>query len=259
MDVPSEIATLQNQLQQTQLACAMAREMSEFKAGFLARVSHELRSPLSSLLGLHELILSDLCEDADEEREFVGQAKKSATKLMAMIDEVVSVSKMEYGTSQLDLQPLSLSYIFQQVETVTHLQAANRNLRLKITPPTPDIYVLGDPRRLNQVFVHLVDSAIRHTSQGRITLSTATSETEQTQIWFDLDCASEAWSEPIDLLQQEIVAPAEIQWSSGMNLLIDQMLLTGMGGKLEGVAPLESEGYQMRLQITIPSIVPEFE
>ena len=59
---------LSEQLKQTQLAYQMASEMSKFKAGFLARTSHELRSPLSTMIGTLQLILSDLCDDPAEER-----------------------------------------------------------------------------------------------------------------------------------------------------------------------------------------------
>ena len=64
----SEIDQLKNELRQIQLAYALQRQISHFKGGFLARISHELRSPLSQLTSLHQLILNDLCEDPQEER-----------------------------------------------------------------------------------------------------------------------------------------------------------------------------------------------
>ena len=79
-----EIEALKEELKQTELALQMAAQMSQFKGGFLARTSHELRSPLSSLIGLHQLIVSDLCDDPEEEREFVAQAYQYALKLMGL-------------------------------------------------------------------------------------------------------------------------------------------------------------------------------
>ncbi|GBF84663.1 histidine kinase dimerization/phospho-acceptor domain-containing protein [Aphanothece sacrum] len=69
-----EIEALKQELEQTKLAYQMAVQLSQFKSGFLAKTSHELRSPLSTLMGLHQLILSDLCENHEEEREFIEQA-----------------------------------------------------------------------------------------------------------------------------------------------------------------------------------------
>ena len=93
---------LLQELQQTQLAYYKAQEMSQFKAGFLTRISHELRSPLSSIMGLHQLILADLCENPEEEREFIGQAHEKSFKLLKLLDEILNISKIESGRNKLD-------------------------------------------------------------------------------------------------------------------------------------------------------------
>src|ERR671932_28169 len=80
-----DLQPLKEELKQTKLAYEMAKEMSQFKAGFLARTSHELRSPLSTMFGTLQLILSDLCDDPAEEREFVEQAHVAALKLVKLI------------------------------------------------------------------------------------------------------------------------------------------------------------------------------
>ena len=72
----NEIDELKEELKQAQLAYQMAAQMSQFKAGFLARTSHELRSPLSSMIGLHQLILSDLCESPEEQKEFIKEVSR---------------------------------------------------------------------------------------------------------------------------------------------------------------------------------------
>ena len=120
-----DISTLRAKLKQTQIAYNLAREMSQFKAGFLARTTHELRSPLSSLISLHQLILSDLCDNPDEERVFVAQAHSSALKLMSLIDEILEVSRLEHGTIKLEIQPLELATVLTKVYNLTHLIAAN--------------------------------------------------------------------------------------------------------------------------------------
>ena len=142
-----EIENLKEELKQTKLAYEMAKEMSQFKAGFLARTSHELRSPLSSLMGMHQLILSDLCDSPEEEREFITQANISAQKMVKLLDEVIAIAKTEQGTSRLEIRPISLTQIFEEIEVLTHMQAANRNLQLKVISPAQDIQVLADARR----------------------------------------------------------------------------------------------------------------
>ena len=110
----NEIEALKEELKQTQLAYQMAAQMSQFKAGFLARTYHELRSPLTSLIGLHQIILNNLCESPEEERQFLTQAYDSAQKLMKLIDELVAVSQAEYGTAQLEIRPLQLASVLAE-------------------------------------------------------------------------------------------------------------------------------------------------
>ena len=94
-----DIDELSQRMREVELAYHMAREMSQFKAGFLARTTHVLRSPLNGLIGLHQLILSDLCENPEEEREFIGQAHQRALQLLKLIDEILHIARAEHGNS----------------------------------------------------------------------------------------------------------------------------------------------------------------
>lgn len=139
-----DMPPISQQLQQTQLAYLMAREMSQFKAGFLARTTHELRSPLNGLIGLQQLILSDLCEDPAEEREFIAQAHERTLKLLKLMDEILNVARTEHGTNKLDIQPRPLIQILEEVHKLTYMLAANRNFPLQLLPADPEIYILAD-------------------------------------------------------------------------------------------------------------------
>jgi hypothetical protein len=166
---------LLEQLEQAQLAYTMAAEMAQSKGTFLARTSHELRSPLNSMIGVHQLILADLCDSPEEEREFIAQANTSALKMVQVLDDVIDVAKVEHGSSELELQPLHVGQLLQEIYSLTYLQAANRNLQLQIPDlepdsPEPNSSVLADPNRLRQVLVSLIDTAIAEMSTGQITL-----------------------------------------------------------------------------------------
>ena len=93
----SDIEQLTTELENTQIAYQMAQEINQLKTGFLGRAAHELRSPLSSLISLHQLILFDFCESPEEEKQFLEHAYQSAQKLLEMIDELILVSKLDYG------------------------------------------------------------------------------------------------------------------------------------------------------------------
>ena len=241
----NEIDNLREELKQTQLAYQMAAQMSEFKAGFLARTSHELRSPLSSMIGLHQLILSDLCESPEEQKEFISQAYHSALKLMKLIDEIVAVSKTEYGSNPLHIESLQLTEIFADIDRLTHLQAANRNLKLEITPPSSSICVLADRSRLIQSIVNLIDSGISVMTAGAIKVK-ACSETNAVTIEIDLECPTNIWKDNSNSPTQNTITPdadssleevrklvQEISLSPNMKLLLSKTLLETMGGDLK--------------------------
>lgn len=259
-------------LQETQLAYQMAKEMSQFKAGFLARTTHELRSPLNGLIGLHQLILSDLCENPDEEREFIAQAHERALKLLKLIDEILNVARLEHGTNRLEIQPQSLAEVLQEINKLTYMLAANRNFPLQVSLPDPEIYVLADPRWLRQVLLSLVDTGIAQMEEGSISISTSLSSTgNSVYIWLDVPAHALPGSESIDFIKsidfiqsqdKSILTDNEnYNLTPGMKLLLSQTLLEVMGGKLEIVSPTtQAENEQLtRLQVSIPLVIPEAE
>lgn len=250
-----DLAVLQEKLKQMELAYYMAHEMSMFKAGFLARASHELRSPLSSLIGLHQLIISDLCENPEEEREFLVEANNSALKLVKLLDEVIAVAKAEHGTANLELQPINLRHLLEEVHNLTHLQAANRSLRLQISPPPETIFVMTEPRRLRQVLVNLIDRAILKMQLGGIRVSVASTEDSNPVIlWIDVDYDPQEWVEPLDLLN----TPAEnisAKLSPGLNFLLDQTLMEVMDSKIEIIAAESPEITRFQCSIPLGSMV----
>lgn len=257
-----QIETLSEQLQQVRLAYRMAAEMEQFKAGFLARTSHELRSPLNSTIGLLQLILADLCESPQEEREFIQQAHDVTLRMVELLDEVVSVAKTERGTEHMNPQPVQLAPIFEEIHQLTHLQAANRSIRLSIAPPDPTLYAIADRPRLKQVLLSLVDAAIAGMDEGKVRVSAhASPESGYVHIWIDDQRPVGAWSESWDLLQSTLEAkdpqlpdPENLTLSPGMRLLINQTLLGLMNGRLEVLAvPSDAELSDFtRTQCSVP-------
>ncbi|MDB9447788.1 sensor histidine kinase [Anabaena sp. CS-542/02] len=264
---PQQAQITAAQIKQTELAYQMAREMSLFKGGFLARTTHELRSPLNGLIGLHQLILSDLCENPEEEREFIAQAHERALKLLHLIDEILNIARTEHGTNKLDIQPHCLARILQEVNNLTYMVAANRNFPLRVVLPDPEIYVLADYRWLRQILVNLVDTAINQMEFGSICLSSSFSPSNnRLEIFLDVPIHAVTTSESVELMKLGVESPEIDQdhrtLSPGMKVLLNQTLLEVMGGKLEIVPCPSTEQTNeelTRLQITIPPVIPEAE
>jgi signal transduction histidine kinase len=256
-----EESQLLQELKQTQLAYYQAREMSQFKAGFLARTSHELRSPLSGVIGLHQLILADLCEKPEEEREFIEQAHEKSLKLLKLIDEILNISKLESGRNKLDIETLQLSEFLQDIYDLTYLLAANRNYHFTLSLPDPEIHILVDSRWLKQVLINLIDTTITQMEEGNIYLSSNLPVTgNHVNIWLDVPTVAVLTSESLDSITSENPELQEnIDLSPGMKLLLNQSLVELMGGKLE-ILPLPTNEEQTqqstRLQISVPIETP---
>ncbi len=111
-----------------------AVELAQFKGDFLARTAHELRSPLSTLMGLHQLILADLCDSPEEERQCVAQAYEAAQNFYGLLETVIEVSQLELGRKSLDIQPLAIDLLTEDVVTSVQLPLADRNVRFQVVP-----------------------------------------------------------------------------------------------------------------------------
>lgn len=226
------------QLKQTQLAYLMASDMTRFKGGFLARVSHELRAPLNGIIGTHQLILTGLCDSPDEEKEFLTQASESALKLVRLMDKILVVAKVEHGTEEMKIEPVCLAEIFDELEDLTFLLFKDKNLKLQILMPNSEMYVLADRSRLSQVLVGLVDQSLQLMKEGSVSVSASPSSDQNTiDILIDTPCPLASWNEPIDFLEHlpapQLPINPSFQLSPGMALLMSQILSELMGGKLE--------------------------
>ncbi len=191
-----DIDALKRELQQTRLAYQMAVAINHLKSSFLGRVAHELRSPLSSMISIHQMILADLCESPAEEREFIAQGQLAGRKLMAMLDEMINLSKLESGTIPLEREIFSLTKLWQDWASLTYLQAANRNIQLKFSPLTDDIAIIADYQCLSSALVLLVDAAVANPGSGSICISVSALDEKKVTISLEFTREIPLWPMP---------------------------------------------------------------
>lgn len=171
MDDHQTFESLSADLATMTLAYEQAIHLGHLKGGFLARTSHELRAPLSSMMGLHQLILSELCESPEEEREFVRQAHDAAQRLLKLLDEIIYVSKLDYGSNHIEVHPLAIQTVIAGVERLTALLATNRGYGLTLPDVEDEIYILADEKKVVQAIANLINAAIAVMKEGELSLS----------------------------------------------------------------------------------------
>ncbi len=147
----------------------MAEEANRAKGEFVARVSHELRNPLSGIIGMTELVLKTAREG--DQREYLGMIRDAALSLLTIINDLLDFSKMEAG--KLDLRPVgfdlheTLSRIMKSFAVRADAKGVSLNLRIAASVPA---LVMGDPIRLTQVVRNFLDNAVKFTDQGSVSL-----------------------------------------------------------------------------------------
>lgn len=236
----NEIEALEKELEATKLAYEMTAQISQFKSSYLAKTAHELRSPLSSLMGLHQLILADLCENPEEEKEFLQQGFEAAKKLSKIIDKIVTVSKLDYGSISLNIEKTSLNRVIQEVYELTKFQAKNYSYKIDIKQPEIDIFIQADKARLVQGLTTLVDTAITLMGKGTIVITTQLNERENiVKLLIDIPCSFQEWQTSKEDLQTSDLTLTSIkecnenlQLSPAMTFILCQTLLRKMGGDL---------------------------
>jgi PAS domain S-box-containing protein len=153
-------------------ARAKAEAAAAAKSAFLANMSHELRTPLTSIIGFSRLMRErgDLPGEAQQHARRIYDASEA---LLAIINDVLDLSKLEAGHTELEIQPFSLRQLADEAAGLLAIQAAAKGLELKLEldPRTPEL-IQGDVARLRQVLLNFLSNAVKFTNQGSVVMKT---------------------------------------------------------------------------------------
>jgi two-component system, OmpR family, phosphate regulon sensor histidine kinase PhoR len=149
------------------------KRFETIRSDFVANVSHELRTPLTAIRGYVETLLHTPPANPSDNQQFLAIIDRHADRLSRLTEDLLTLSDLESGNVKLSLQPLDANQLIQRVLEVFWDQANRKNIKLthQIAPGTPKL--LGDSDRLQQLFINLVDNAIKYTPNGGAVTLTA--------------------------------------------------------------------------------------
>jgi PAS domain S-box-containing protein len=145
----------------------LAEEATRMKSEFLANMSHELRTPLNAIIGFSEVLKDGLVgELGDEQQEYIGDIFNSGQHLLALINDVLDLSKVEAGKMVLDLEPVDVAVLMRGGLSIVREKAAAHGIRLHDALPEALGTMLADPRKTKQILYNLLSNAVKFTPDG---------------------------------------------------------------------------------------------
>ena len=225
-------------------------ELDHLKTMFIASMSHELRTPLNSIIGFTGLMLMGMTGGiTEEQKKQLTMVKGSANHLLALVNDIIDVSKIEAGKVEILVEEFDLTTIVNEVKDSLAVVTDEKGLRMSLGAPD-GLVIESDQRRVKQIVMNLVDNAIKFTEEGdvqiRVTRKNGLVEVLVT------DTGPGIKEEHMDRLFKafsQVPAEGELKEGTGLGLHLSKKLARLLGGDLS----VESEfGRGSEFVLTLP-------
>jgi signal transduction histidine kinase len=246
-DLEASLTRLRSEIQVREQAEQQAEQANRAKSRFLATMSHELRTPLNAVIGYAEIIQEDL-EDAsyaDAERD-LGQVTQAAHHLLELIDEVLDLSRIEGEEVRIRAVPMQ---VVQVVREAVGMVPASSEVEVLVES---GMEVFGDPSRIRQILVHLLDNAQKFAPDGSIQVQARVEDA-----WVEIavtdhgdGIAPELLPSLFERFVQGDDSPTRVHGGLGLGLAISAELARRMGGRLHATS---TPGVGSRFVLALPS------
>jgi signal transduction histidine kinase len=226
-------------MQRSEARVAAAEDASKAKSAFIANMSHELRTPLNAILGFSELIMSEVFGPVGDPKyvSYAGDINRSGVKLLAVINSILQMSRLDAGKTNLDLCPISLVGLIDDARSMLNAEAAKRKVTIDFSAPAKSVSAKANEQALMQIFVHIIGNALKFSPEnGRIDIRIMTGAARDA---WDVQIADQGCGIPAEILQrigqsflQADSAHSRQHQGTGLGLAISCGLAKAMGVSL---------------------------
>ena len=213
-----------------------AQRANEAKSAFLANISHELRTPMTAILGFVDILAADL--KVSENLEKLGVIKRNGEYLLSILNDILDLSKIEAGKTEIQTQPVDLAAFMAEVKELKSLRAGEGAVPLHFEYETRlPTTVTMDGVRVRQILVNLIGNALKFTDDGEVRVSVALSEGDKPELRFVVtDTGIGMDASTIDTVftpfSQASQTSARRYGGTGLGLSISKRLAESMGGTI---------------------------
>lgn len=218
---------------------AALHEAIHHKDIFLSNMSHEIRTPMNAIIGFSDLM--ERTKLGPTQREYLDAISVAGNNLLAIINDILDLSKIEAGKIDLESKPLELKKVIQDAIKLSQSRAEEKGLRLKasLDMDAPE-YIMGDPTRLHQILVNLISNAVKFTNEGSVTVDVEVKDRDEEHAGLCFKVSdtgigiSEEDQERIFNRFEQARQPKEVLFGgTGLGLSIVKMLVELHGGYIE--------------------------
>jgi two-component system phosphate regulon sensor histidine kinase PhoR len=236
------------------------RRVEEMRADFIANASHELRTPLAALLGFIETLQGTAKDDAGARAKFLAIMQGQATRMARLIDDLLSLSRIELNAHLQPNTPLDLAPIVRQVADGLQTLARDRDVAIKVSTPPDALVVRGDRDELIRALENLVENALKYGAAGKridVTLSRGQTRAGAPEVRLAVrDYGPGIAPEHLPRLTERFyrvdVAESRAQGGTGLGLALVKHVLNRHGGRL-AIESTPGAGATFTMHLPLPT------
>lgn len=219
------------------VALSRAESANRAKSVFLSNMSHELRTPLNAVIGFSQLLQNDPVLGAPQ-KEQLAMINRSGHHLLTLINDILELSKIESGRTELQLLPVDLYGLFESVLEMLRLRASQGGIALKLDVAGAPPVIVADGPKLRQVLLNLLSNAVKFTERGSVTLQVRGSAAERDTVrlrFAVIDTGPGISQDDRNRIFQPFIQAGNpsSQAGTGLGLTISREFVQLMGGDLQ--------------------------